>query len=158
MEWVDLLRLVHVIGACVLIGTGAGIAFFMLMAHRTADPAFVANTASVVVVADVVFTATAAVAQPISGYLLMRSIGWSLTDGWILASLALYIFIGMLWLPVVFIQTKMRDEARTSVRQGAALSDRYKRLFQIWFACGVPAFAAIIGLLWLMLVRPDLAF
>lgn len=75
MEWIDLLRVAHVLGACVLIGTGAGIAFFMLMAHRTADPSFIAKTASVVVVADMVFTATAAIVQPITGYLLMRDLG-----------------------------------------------------------------------------------
>ena len=33
----------HIIGATVLIGTGAGIAFFMLMAHRTGDAKLVAR-------------------------------------------------------------------------------------------------------------------
>ena len=82
MEWVYLLKVAHVLGACVLIGAGAGIAFFMLMAHRTADPSFIARTASGVVVADMLFTATAAIAQPITGYLLMRHLGWSFSDGW----------------------------------------------------------------------------
>lgn len=154
MEWVDLLRVAHVLGACVLIGTGAGIAFFMLMANRTSDPAFVARTGSVVVIADMVFTATAAVAQPITGYLLMRHLGWSLTEGWVVLSLALYVFIGMLWLPVVYIQVRMRDEAQISAQLGLALSKRYRRLYRIWFACGVPAFAAIVVLLWLMVTRP----
>ena len=35
MAWIDFLRWAHVIGATVLLGTGAGIAFFMVMAHRT---------------------------------------------------------------------------------------------------------------------------
>ena len=52
---VDLiLRWLHVLGACVLIGTGAGIAFFMVMAHRTGRPAVIAHTAGVVVIADTV--------------------------------------------------------------------------------------------------------
>ena len=33
------LKFVHVIGAAVLLGTGAGIAFFMLMAHLHGRPA-----------------------------------------------------------------------------------------------------------------------
>ncbi|WP_299552562.1 DUF2269 domain-containing protein [uncultured Tateyamaria sp.] len=158
MEWIDLIRVAHVLGACVLIGTGTGIAFFMLMAHRIADPSFIANTASVVVVADMLFTTTAAIAQPITGYLLMRHLGWSFTEGWLVVSLALYVFIGLFWLPVVYIQAKMRDEARISVRQAIPLSQRYHRLYLIWFACGVPAFSAILVLLWLMVTRPLITF
>lgn len=158
MEWVDLIRIAHVLGACVLIGTGTGIAFFMLMANRTADPSFVAKTASVVVVADIAFTATAAIAQPITGYLLMRHLGWSFFDGWLALSLVLYVFIGLFWLPVVWIQAKMRDEAQISVKQGIDLSARYNRLFRIWFACGIPAFSAIVVLLWLMVARPSITF
>ena len=157
MDWIELLRVAHVLGACVLIGTGSGIAFFMLMANRTADPSFVAQTASIVVVADMLFTATAAVAQPITGYLLMRHLGWGLSDDWLVLSLVLYVFIGLFWLPVVWIQARMRDEARMSAQRGIALSERYNRLYRIWFACGVPAFSAIVVLLWLMVTRPLIA-
>ena len=155
MVYLDLLRLAHVLGACVLIGTGAGIAFFMLMAHRTRDAAFVARTAAVVVVADTIFTATAAIAQPITGLLLMKETGWGLTDGWLAASLFLYVFIGLFWLPVVVIQIRMRDDARLSAKAGLELSDRYLRLYRTWFLCGIPAFVAIVVLLWLMVNRPD---
>lgn len=158
MAWIDLIRTLHVLGACVLIGTGSGIAFFMLMAHRTGDPAFVARTAGVVVIADMIFTATAAIAQPITGLWLAWELGWPLTEGWLAVSLALYVLIGALWLPVVVIQIRMRDEARASMRRGEALTSRYRRLFRIWFACGVPAFAAILALLWLMVIRPPIAF
>ena len=146
-----------VLGACVLIGTGSGIAFFMLMAHRTSDPSFVARTASVVVIADMLFTATAAIAQPITGYLLMRHIGWAFSEGWLALSLVLYVIIGLFWLPVVWIQKMMRDEAMTSVQHGISLTPRYHRLYRIWFACGIPAFSAIIILLWLMVNRPYIA-
>ncbi|ABF64809.1 conserved hypothetical conserved membrane protein [Ruegeria sp. TM1040] len=152
--WIDVVRLLHVLGACVLIGTGAGIAFFMVMAHRTRDAASIAHTAHIVVIADMLFTATAAVAQPITGFVLARYYGWPLWEGWIAVSLALYVFIGLFWLPVVSIQIKMRDEARTSAQTATPLSARYMLLYRIWFACGVPAFLAIVALLWLMVVRP----
>lgn len=158
MDWLDAVRLLHVLGACVLIGTGAGIAFFMLMANRTADPRNIAHTASIVVVADMLFTATAAVAQPITGIVLAWGSGWNLTEGWLVLSLLLYVFIGIFWLPVVVIQAKMRDEALASAATRAPLSDRYRRLYRTWFLCGIPAFMAIILLLWLMLTRPTLTF
>ena len=78
MEWMHFLRWAHIIGATVLLGTGAGIAFFMVMAHRTRDARLIAHTASVVVIADWLFTATAVVAQPVTGTLLAMEMGWPL--------------------------------------------------------------------------------
>jgi uncharacterized membrane protein len=158
MDWLVVIRFIHVLGACVLIGTGAGIAFFMVAAHRTKDAASIAHTASTVVVADTLFTATAAVLQPITGVALAWGIGWSLLEGWLIASTALYIVIGLFWLPVVYIQIQMRDEAFASVKNAAPLSPRYFNLYRIWFACGIPAFIAITMLLWLMLMKPTLPF
>lgn len=152
--WELALRWVHVIGAAVLLGTGAGIAFFMLMAHRTADAKIIAHTASIVVVADTVFTASAAIIQPITGILLASATGWSLSEGWIVLSLLLYVFIGLFWLPVVWIQIQLRNLARQSAGEGTPLAERYHLLFRIWFACGFPAFAAILLIIALMLYRP----
>ncbi len=84
-----LLKWLHVIGATVLLGTGAGIAFFMLMAHRTGDARVIAGVARIVVLADYIFTATAVVAQPVTGVLLARWVGYELSEGWIAASIAL---------------------------------------------------------------------
>src|ERR1700723_4038687 len=54
-----LVKYLHVLGAIVILGTGTGIAFFMLMAHRSGDVGFLAQTARVVVLADMIFTASA---------------------------------------------------------------------------------------------------
>ncbi|RVD33904.1 DUF2269 domain-containing protein, partial [Mesorhizobium sp. M4A.F.Ca.ET.020.02.1.1] len=83
----DVLRLVHVLGSTVLFGTGIGIAFFMAMAVRTRDPRIIAHVAGIVVVADTIFTATAVMLQPLTGYGLARVVGWPLNEGWILLSL-----------------------------------------------------------------------
>ena len=68
-----ILKWLHVIGATVLLGTGAGIAFFMLMAHRSGDARVIAGVARIVVIADYLFTASAVVAQPITGALLAHA-------------------------------------------------------------------------------------
>jgi uncharacterized membrane protein len=152
----QILLLLHVIGATVLFGTGAGIAFFMVMAHRSGDPKLIAHVAGTVVVADTIFTATAAILQPVTGYLLARSIGWSLQEGWIAVSLMLYVFVGLFWLPVVWIQIRLRNIARSAAEAGMALPPAYHRLYRIWFACGFPAFFAVLAILWLMLTKPDI--
>jgi len=152
--WVEFLRWAHVIGATVLFGTGTGIAFFMLMAHRTHDAKTIAHTSGVVVIADWVFTTSAVIVQPITGALLAREIGWSLTEGWVLWSLLLYGFVGLFWLPVVWIQHQLRDLAKAAVKSGKPLTDRYFQLFRIWFICGFPAFFAVLLIIWLMVSRP----
>lgn len=156
MAWIDFLRWLHVVGAAVLFGTGAGIAFFMAMAHRTKDATLIAHTAAVVVIADWVFTASAVVLQPITGALLALAVGWPLNEGWILLSLALYVFTGAFWIPVVFMQRRMRDLARAASRAGGPLPPEYFRLYRRWFAFGFPAFFAVLAILWLMIARPSL--
>ena len=151
-----ILKFLHVVGAAVLLGTGAGIAFFMLMAHRTGAARTIAAVARIVVIADFVFTATAVVAQPVTGYLLARSVGYPLTEGWIVISLALYVTTGLFWLPVVWMQARMRSLAAAATEANAPLPAAYHRLFRLWFAFGFPAFAAVMGIVWLMLARPEI--
>jgi len=149
-----ILRWLHVGGATVLLGTGAGIAFFMLMANRTRNPAIIAHTASVVVFADTLFTASAVILQPVTGALLARSVGWSLGEGWIVLSIILYIVTGLFWLPVVWIQIRLRDLAKTAAGAQTPLPAAYDQLFGIWFLCGLPAFLSVLAILWLMIARP----
>jgi uncharacterized membrane protein len=151
-----LLKLAHIIGAAVLFGTGIGIAFFMLMAHRSRDVTAIAHTAKIVVIADMIFTATAVVAQPVTGIGLALVAGHSLLASWILASVALYLFIGLFWLPVLVFQKRMRDLAAQALASGTPLPPAYDRYFRVWFVFGWPAFAAMIAIFWLMIARPQL--
>jgi uncharacterized membrane protein len=151
------LKFLHVIGATVLLGTGAGIAFFMLLAHRTRDAVVIAGVARIVVIADFVFTTTAVILQPITGVLLARSVGYELTEGWILASIGLYLFTGAFWLPVLWMQARMGTLAREAVAGGTPLPPEYHRLFRTWFAFGFPAFAAVLAIFWLMITRPEIS-
>ena len=150
------LKFLHIIGAAVLLGTGAGIAFFMLMAHLGKSPAVIAGVSGIVVIADFIFTATAVVAQPVTGVLLARTVGYSLSEGWIVWSIILYLITGGFWLPVVWMQMRMRDLAAEAVREAKPLPAQYHRLFRLWFAFGFPAFGAVVAIFWLMVAKPQL--
>lgn len=149
------LKLVHILGGAVLFGTGLGIAFFMFMAHRTGDPAAIAHTARTVIIADAVFTATAVVLQPLTGWALAVMSGVSTVHWWIKATLVLYVFVGLCWLPVVWIQLRMRDLAEAAARDRTTLPARYHRYFKIWFWLGWPAFTGVIAIFALMLWKPN---
>jgi len=147
-------KYLHVLGAIVILGTGSGIAFFMLMAHQSRDAAFIARTAAVVVIADMIFTLTAVILQPISGGLLMMMSATNFTERWLMVSLALYAVAGAFWIPVVFMQIEMRNLARTAASKREPLPPRYFALFRRWFAFGVPGFGSVMIILWLMIAKP----
>ncbi|MFZ5779938.1 MAG: DUF2269 family protein [Pseudomonadota bacterium] len=151
-----ILKFVHVVGAAVLLGTGAGIAFFMLLAHRDGRPVVVAAVARIVVIADFLFTATAVVLQPVSGVWLASHVGYPLTEGWIVLSVILYLITGAFWLPVVWMQLRMRDLATEAAAGKGQLPAQYHRLFRLWFAFGFPAFSAVLAIFWLMIQRPSI--
>jgi uncharacterized membrane protein len=139
----------------VLLGTGAGIVFFMVMAHRSGDADHIFRTAKTVVLADLIFTATVVVLQPVSGFLLTRELGLPLTESWLLLSCALYILAGAFWLPVVWMQMRMRDLTKTALARGEAPGDDYRWLFRPRFAFGFPGFDSMLAIVWLMIAKPE---
>jgi uncharacterized membrane protein len=149
-----LVKYLHVLGAIVILGTGTGIAFFLLMAHRSADASFIARTASTVVIADMLFTLTAVLLQPVTGGVLMMLSSTGFGERWLSTSLALYAVAGLFWVPVIFMQIEMRDLARAAAVEGAPLPPRYFALFRRWFLFGIPGFGSVMFILWLMIAKP----
>ena len=145
-------KYLHVLGAIVILGTG--IAFFMLMAHRSGDASFIARTASTVVIADMLFTLTAVLLQPVTGGVLMMLSSTGFGEIWLSTSLALYAVAGLFWVPVIFMQIEMRDLARAAAAEGAPLPPRYFVLFRRWFLFGIPGFGSVMFILWLMIAKP----
>ena len=155
MESIFIYKFIHVLGASVLFGTGLGIAYFMFMAHRTGHAGVIAVTARFVVLADLIFTATAVVIQPVSGFLLAWAVGLApLEESWIVLSLLLYVLVGLCWLPVVFIQMRMRELAHEAAIDAKPLPDAYHRLYRIWFVLGWPAFLGVLTIFALMIWQP----
>jgi uncharacterized membrane protein len=150
----NVLKLIHIIGASVLLGTGAGIAFFMLLAHRTGNPVVIAGVARIVVIADFLFTASAVVLQPVTGIALAHIGGFPIVSGWIAWAVLLYVLTGVFWLPVVWMQVRMRDLAAEAAACDRPLPPAYHRLFRRWFLLGFPAFSAVLAIFWLMISKP----
>jgi uncharacterized membrane protein len=149
-----IVKYLHVLGAIVILGTGTGIAFFMLMAHRSGDAAFIARTAATVVIADMLFTLSAVLLQPVTGAILMALSATTLAERWLVTSLALYVVVGLFWIPVVFMQIEMRKLAQAAAAQQQPLPPRYFALFRRWFLFGIPGFGAVMMILWLMIAKP----
>lgn len=153
MDYVTL-KWLHIVSSTFLFGTGVGSAFYMLFASLARDAKVVAFVTRYVVIADWLFTTTTAIIQPLTGWLLIRTAGFPLTSKWLSWSIILYALAIACWLPVVWLQMRLRDLSAQAAREGHDLPPLYWRYFKIWILLGIPAFFAFVIIFYLMVAKP----
>ncbi|MEZ5707289.1 MAG: DUF2269 domain-containing protein [Burkholderiaceae bacterium] len=157
MDWYLWIKTLHVVSSVVLVGTGFGSAFYLFMTHRSGSVAAQAVVSRLVVKADWWMTTPAVILQPLSGLAMVHLAGWPLTTPWVVLSLGLFGFAGLCWLPVVALQIRMARLAATAHARGdAALPEAYWRMARWWERLGYPAFAAMLVVFALMVIKPAL--
>lgn len=156
MTYYEALKIIHVISSTILFGTGLGTAYYFWTASLTRDPHVIAMVGQRVIIADWLFTGVSGVVQPLTGVLLIKELGFALSESWIVAAFALYAMALACWIPVVCIQIRATAVARNAVAANAPLPERFFRLMRIWFVLGWPAFAALLATFALMIVKPAL--
>lgn len=144
----------HILSSTFLFGTGIGSAFYMLFTSLSRDVRAIAVVSRHVVLADWIFTSTTVIIQPLTGMYLIHLAGFPWNSPWIMWSVALYLVAGACWLPVVWIQIKMRDMAQVAAREGTDLPQQYWRYLRTWTLLGIPAFIAMVLVFWLMVSKP----
>lgn len=152
-EAYSIVHWIHVLSSTVLFGTGIGSAFYLFVSTLQKDVHVVAAVSRLVVLADWLFTATTAVLQPLSGAWLVTRLGLPWSTPWLAWSIGLYGVAIACWLPVVFIQLRLRDLAAASARQGQPLPPAYWRFFGWWVGLGTVAFAVFLLIFWLMVAK-----
>jgi len=150
------LKWVHILSSTLLFGTGIGTAFQLVWAMHTGRVETLHSVASGVVLADWLFTVPSGIVQPLSGLLLVRELGLSPMEPFLIVSYALYIVAFLCWLPVVRLQINIRDLAGEALANGTTISGEIRRLFRIWFLLGWPAFLSLVAVFWLMISKPTL--
>ena len=143
--WVKLL---HILSATVLFGTGVGTAYFMLRAYLSGNQLTLLHTSKHVVAADWMFTTPAVFVQLITGLWLTSKLGIPYDSPWFRLVLGLFVFTGVCWIPVVWIQIRVRNLAADS-----AAPDEYRYLMRAWILLGIPAFASVLILFFLMVSK-----
>lgn len=151
-----LVKWLHILSATILFGTGIGIAFFKWITDRSGDVRAIRISAERTVLADWIFTTPAVIVQPLSGLAMAHLAGFPVATGWVSYSIFLYTLAGCCWLPVVWLQIRMRALARLADEAGTPLPPLYWAHARTWFWLGVPAFLALIAVYWLMVAKPVL--
>jgi uncharacterized membrane protein len=144
----------HILSATLMFGTGFGTAFYMFFANRSGNVQAIAVVTRWVARADWWFTTPTVIVQPLSGIWMARAAGFPLDSPWLVWSISLYVLAGVCWLPVVWLQLKMRDMAQASAAHNHDLPSVYWRYERIWTLLGIPAFGGLIVVYWLMVHRP----
>lgn len=150
-----ILKYLHLLSAAVLLGTGAGIAYFFYTAHRSRNLEALRVVTRYAILADWLFTATAVVVQPVTGIAMMLWAGWPFTSTWFVGTVALYVATGACWIPVVCLQYRIARLARDAATYDA-LGDDYRRAMRWWVVLGVPAFAMVLALYAMMVFKPGM--
>ena len=153
MEYYLILKLIHILAAVIVTGTGVGIAFFMFMANRANNHQAIYITAKHVILGDWIFTTPAVFTQIITGAMLMKIQGYSFSSPWFYWVLGLFVFIGLCWIAVLKIQYKLRELAKSSV-DANEVTPEFKSLMSTWTLLGIPAFIAILAIFWIMVFKP----
>ena len=148
------LKTIHIISSTILFGTGLGTAFFKWFVDRAGNVGAIRIVSEKVVLADWLFTSPAIVVQAVTGVVMANLLRYPLTHGWLAYAIGLYCLAGICWIPVVVLQLRMRDLARQAERDGAALTGRYWIYARTWFWLGVPAFASVLIIFCLMVMKP----
>lgn len=149
-----LLKWVHILSAILLFGTGFGSAFYKFMADRSRDLHAMARTNHMVVLADWIFTTPTVILQPVTGFAMLSLGGYTWTMHWVQWSLILFVIAGLCWLPVVFLQFRMRDMTDAALQSNTVVASAYWNLFRRWMILGIIAFSAMIATVGLMVSRP----
>ena len=156
-DWADTLRLLHVLSASVLFGTRLGGAFYLWRADRGGDMAVIGSVASNVVVAEALVITPAVIVQLGTGLALAQTLGLPLATPWLAGGLALFAAIGVVWVPLVWLELRIARLAAgqaDGVGRGPAPWARHMRL---WHALEWPVLALVIGIFALMVFRPAAA-
>ncbi|HZX28639.1 MAG TPA: DUF2269 domain-containing protein [Telluria sp.] len=153
MEYL-IVKWLHVLSSTILFGTGIGTAFYMLAAAIEGNVPSAAIVHKWVVRGDWIFTGTAGLLQPLTGFYLIHLAGYPLRSRWIMWSLGLYVLALACWLPVVWLQIRLRDMALGAAATDAALPPLYRRYLFLWIALGIPAFFALVTVFYLMIAKP----
>lgn len=147
------LKYLHILSCIILFGTGLGSAFYKWMADKSGNIPNIAITNKTVVFADWIFTTPTVIFQPVSGIWMAHLAGWELSTPWVFASLILYFIAGVCWLPVVWLQIRMKQISMLAINNNQNLPPLYWKMSRMWFWLGVPAFISMVLIVLLMVFK-----
>ncbi len=142
------LKLIHILSATLMIGTGFGSAFYLFFTYRSGDIRTLRQVLKLVILADTFFTAPSVIIQLLTGLLLSYSLSLTYTRWfWIVLSSSIIIFV--LWIRAAYLQIRLSKK----LDQCDELTPEFHRDMRWWVILGVPSFALSIFIYYMMVYK-----
>jgi len=142
------LKSLHVLFACLFLGNVIVSGIWAAMAERTRNHQIIQFSNRLVLITDVLFTATGAVGVFITGHAMAGR--YETAPGWISWSYALFGLSGLIWALVLLpIQLKQRRLLRLHDH----ITAEYLKLSRLWQISGLVATALPLPVLYLMVAK-----
>lgn len=144
----QLLKLIHILSATLMIGTGLGSAFYLYLTYKKAQLSTVRDVLNLVIFADLIFTTPSVFIQIITGVMLSNVIGLTFTNWfWVVISVSFIVFV--LWVRAAFIQVKLKK----LIANETEIPEKFHQLMKVWFYLGIPSFLGSIFIYYLMVYK-----
>lgn len=144
------LKIIHVLCACLFLGNVIVSGIWAAMAERTRNHDIIKFSNQLVLITDLLFTASGAIGVVVTGHLMAGRFGDSAGHSWITWSYALFGLSGLIWVAVLLpIQLKQRALLRTTTQ----ITAEYRQLSRVWQMSGAVATVLPLPILYLMITK-----
>ena len=147
------LKVIHVLGAVLFLGTGLGSAYYKYRATATRNVHVVAWVDQEIVRADWIMTVPSGVIVPVTGLLMVYLYGISIFESWVFLGISGYLLAGITWLPAAKLQIVMRTISAECLAKNEPLPESYFTAQKRWFLLGFPSFSATLIAVWAMVFK-----
>jgi uncharacterized membrane protein len=148
------IRLLHILSSALMFGVGVGALWFVTTAAMSRHPAVLAVTTRNAFAAEMYFGVPVAIVQPLTGYLLMRQLGYGFDSIWFWSVAAAYSVTGIAW--VYLVKSEFRLRRMTAPMSPIESLPGFPAELARARALAAITLTGVVILFWLMVFRPGL--
>ena len=144
------IKVIHLLCACLFLGNVIVSGVWAALAERTGNYEIIKFSNRLVLLTDVLFTASGALGLVITGHLMADRYGGDTAHGWISWSYALFGFSGLIW---VFVLVPIQLRQRSLLARFDYITADYMRLSRLWQIAGAIATLLPLPIIYLMVTK-----
>ncbi len=144
------IKTVHVLSACLFLGNVIVSGTWAALAERTRDHKIISFSNRLVLITDLLFTATGAVGVVLTGHLMAGPLGGEAVHPWIRWSYILFGLSGLIW---AFVLLPIQLKQRVLLRRSDRITPEYLFLSKVWQISGAIATILPLPILYFMVAK-----
>lgn len=144
------IKVIHLLCACLFLGNVIVSGVWAALAERTGSYEIIKFSNRLVLLTDVLFTASGALGLVITGHLMADRYGGDTAHGWISWSYALFGSSGLIW---VFVLVPIQLRQRSLLARFDYITADYLRLSRLWQIAGAVATLLPLPIIYLMVTK-----